>query len=217
MLGEDSGKRALRKGIVRPAQDSSATRAGKDRNRVKTDRKPKRLHWIVSVPECDRSADQSRQITRQCKSPACPIVGARNHSHLSLENTPYLMMNASEILLQGLDLHNVARAGPLHPPVGDYAARWGPADMSTTAVGERDPLPQIVGDEHTRHRRKEGGGGSGRLAAAFHNSRSRIAPYLPGLGVERPERLPQRSWDRRISNLREANPLALPASDSICE
>ena len=101
------------------------------------------------------------------------------------------------------DLGNVARARQRHPPVADDARRR-PRRHDDDAVGERDRLFQVVGDEQHR------------LAVGAPQVEQQIAHDLPGLRVERAERLVHQQ-DFRIADqhLREADALALAAREHV--
>ena len=90
-----------------------------------------------------------------------------------------------------------------HPPVADDA-RGRPRRHDDDAVGERDRLFQIVGDEQHR------------LAVGAPQIEQQIAHDLPRLRVERAERLVHQQ-DFRIADqhLREADALALAAREHV--
>ena len=98
---------------------------------------------------------------------------------------------------------NVARPRQRHPPVADDA-RARPRRHDHHAVGQRDRLLEIVGDEQHR------------LAVGVPQFQQQIAHDLPGLGVERPERLVHQQ-DLRIADqhLGEADALALAARQHV--
>ena len=90
-----------------------------------------------------------------------------------------------------------------HAPVADDA-RGRPRRHDDDAVGQRDRLFQIVGDEQHR------------LAVGAPQIEQQIAHDLPRLRVERAERLVHQQ-DLRIADqhLREADALALPAGEHV--
>jgi hypothetical protein len=101
------------------------------------------------------------------------------------------------------DFRNVARARQRHPPVTDDA-RTGARRHDHDAVGQRDRLLEVVGDEQHR------------LAVGIPQLQQQVAHDLPGLGIERPERLVhQQDFGIADQHLREANPLALPARQHV--
>ena len=93
--------------------------------------------------------------------------------------------------------------GERHPPVADDA-RARPRRHDHDAVGQRDRLLQIVGDEQHR------------LAVGVPQFQQQIAHDLPGLGVERAERLVHQQ-DFRVADqhLRQADALALAARQHV--
>ena len=90
-----------------------------------------------------------------------------------------------------------------HPPVADDARRR-PGRHDHHAVGQRDRLLEIVGDEHHR------------LAVGAPQVEQQVAHDLPGLRVERAERLVHQQ-DLRIADqhLGEADALALAAGQHV--
>ena len=101
------------------------------------------------------------------------------------------------------DLGDVARARQRHPPVADDARRR-PGRHDHDAVGQRDRLFEIVGDEQHR------------LAVGAPQIQQQIAHDLPGLRVERPERLVhQEDLGIADQHLREADALALAAREHV--
>ena len=99
------------------------------------------------------------------------------------------------------DFRNVARARQRHTPVADDA-RARPRRHDHDAVGKRDRLFEIVGDEQHR------------LAVGVPQFQQQIAHDLAGLRIERPERLVHQQ-DLGIADqyLREADALALAARE----
>ena len=102
-----------------------------------------------------------------------------------------------------LDLGDVARARQRHAPVADDARRR-PRRHDDDAVGQRDRLFQVVGDEQHR------------LAVGAPQIEQQIAHDLPRLRVERAERLVHQQ-DLRIADqhLRQPDALALAARQHV--
>ena len=106
-------------------------------------------------------------------------------------------------LLLHADFRDVARALDRHPPIADHA-RGRPRRHDDDAVGQRDRLFQVVGDEQHR------------LAVPAPEVEQQIAHDLPGLGIERPERLVHQE-DPGIADqdLGKADALALAARQHV--
>ena len=122
--------------------------------------------------------------------------------HLGLQHLPDLAVQLVERRIE-LDLGDVARARQRHPPVADDARRR-PRRHDDHAVGQRDRLFQIVGDEQHR------------LAVGAPQIEQQVAHDLPGLRVERAERLVHQQ-DFRIADqhLRQPDALALAAREHV--
>ena len=122
--------------------------------------------------------------------------------HLGLQFLPDLAVQFVERRVE-LDLGDVARARQRHAPVADDA-RGRPRRHDHDAVGERDRLFEIVGDEQHR------------LAVGAPQIEQQIAHDLPRLRVERAERLVHQQ-DLRIADqhLREPDALALAAGEHV--
>ena len=122
--------------------------------------------------------------------------------HFVLEHVPDLAMQFMERAIE-LDLGDIARPRDRNPPVADDARRR-PRRHDHHAVGQRDRLLKIVGDEHHR------------LAVGAPQVEQQIAHDLTGLRIERTERLVHQQ-DFRIADqhLGETNALALPTGQHV--
>src|SRR5581483_3661171 len=139
--------------------------------------------------------------TTRTTSGGSRLRGLRIALHdLAPEHAPDFPMQFVELLLHP-DLRNVARALDRHRPVADDT-RAGARRHDDDAVGQRDCLFEVVGDEQHG------------LAIAAPEVEQEIAHDLPGLRVERPERLVHQE-DAGIADqhLREADALALAARE----
>src|SRR5690348_6499285 len=118
--------------------------------------------------------------------------------HLALEHAPDFPMQSVKILVQPR-LENVAWTCQLNAPVPDDARTWA-GRHDHHAVGERDRLFQIMGDEQHR------------LAILVPEIEQKAAHHLPGLCIERAERLVhQQNLGVADQDLRQADALALAA------
>ncbi len=123
-------------------------------------------------PEADREAESGLLITQP---PPCLRRLRVTLHHLVLQHAPDFPMQRVKFLFHA-DFRNIARTRKPHPPVADDA-RARPRRHDHDAVGERDRLFEIVGDEQHR------------LAIGVPQFQQQIAHDLAGLGIERPERL----------------------------